>query len=222
MKKINIGIDGPSGVGKSTIAKNIAKELDYIFINTGLMYRAISYFCIENEIDINNEEQVSLNLNQINLLLLPNEEIELNQINITKHLRDDNISISASIIANYKEIRTYCVSKQQKYTTIKGIVMEGRDIGSVVIPDAELKIFLTADLDIRAQRRIAQLEKNNIKYDNESVISNIKKRDDFDKNRTNDPLIKTSNAIEIDTSYITIEEVQDKILEIAKERINNE
>ncbi len=222
MKKINIAIDGPSGVGKSTIAKNIAKELDYLFINTGLMYRAISYFCINNKIDINNEELVVSNLEKINLLLLPNEEIELNQTNITKYLRDENISISASLIAKYKEVRTYCVSKQQKYTLIKGIVMEGRDIGSIVIPNAELKIFLNANLEIRAKRRIAQLEINNIKCDGESVINNIKKRDELDQNRTNDPLIKTPNAIEIDTSYSTIEEVQNKILKLANERINNE
>lgn len=222
MKKINIAIDGPSGVGKSTIAKNIANKIDYLFINTGLMYRAISYFCLENKININNEEEVVHNLNKIDLELQPQEQVILNNNNITSFLRNDNVSIAASIVASYKEVRKFCVLKQQKYTEKKGVVMEGRDIGSVVIPNSELKIFLTARSDIRIKRRIAQLKDNHVKYDEKSVSENLKKRDEFDENRENDPLFKVPDAIEIDTSNISIEEVQNRILKLFEKRINNE
>ncbi|MGL6125141.1 MAG: (d)CMP kinase [Metamycoplasmataceae bacterium] len=222
IRKINIAIDGPSGVGKSTIAKNIASKINYLFINTGLMYRAISYFCIENEIDIEDEDLVVKNLKKINLTLLPKEQVILNNKNITPFLRSDKISISASIVAGYKEVRKFCVLKQQKYVVTKGIVMEGRDIGSVVIPDSELKIFLTATPEVRIKRRIDQLKKSETKYDPESVSKNIKKRDNFDLNRENDPLVKMPDAIEIDTSNISIEEVEDMILKLIKERTSNE
>ncbi len=222
MSKINIAIDGPSGVGKSTIAKNISEKLGYLFINTGLMYRAISYFCIENGINIHDETEVVSNLNAINLMILPQEQIALNGANITKNLREEEISISSSIIANYKAVRKFCVLKQQKYTTNKGVIMEGRDIGSVVIPDAELKIFLNANLSVRSQRRILQLQANNIECDETNVQQNILKRDEFDTNRVNDPLKKMLDSIEIDTSDITIDEVVNQIVKLAMERINNE
>lgn len=222
MKKINIAIDGPSGVGKSTISKKIAMNLNYLFINTGLMYRAIAYFCIQNKIDLNNEKEIVGNLNKIILTMHPLEEISLNQINVTQYLWQDDVSIFASKVASYKKVREFCVKKQQIFALQKGIVMEGRDIGSVVIPDAELKIFLSANLEIRTKRRIIQLEEKKIKYDEESVFENIKKRDELDKNRENDPLIKMSDAIEIDTSNISIDEVISKILLLVNERISNE
>jgi cytidylate kinase len=223
MRKINIAIDGPSGVGKSTIAKMVSEKLDYLFINTGLMYRSISYFCIQNKVDIENEVEVVKHLNEMNLILLPQEQITLNGVNITRHLREDEISISASKIARYKEVRIFCVSKQQKYTTNKGVIMEGRDIGSVVIPDAELKIFLNANLSIRSERRIKQLQQTGeLVFDEATVTENISKRDEFDANRSNDPLKKMPDAIEIDTSYIQITEVVEKIIELAMERIQNE
>jgi len=221
MNKINIAIDGPSGVGKSTIAKNIAKKLNYLFINTGLMYRAIAYFCIENNINVENEKNVIENLNRITLILLLNNEITLNNINITSYLLKDIISILASKIASYKDVRKFCVYQQQKYAINKGVVMEGRDIGSIVIPDAELKIFLFANIEIRAKRRIIQLENNNIKYNKKEVLENIKKRDELDINRENDPLRKMNDAILIDTSKISIKKVQEKILSLYLERMKD-
>lgn len=221
MNKINIAIDGPSGVGKSTIAKNISKRLNYLFVNTGLMYRAIAYFCIQNEINTNDEIEIEKILDTIQLVLLKNDEISLNNINVTKYLLDDIVSITASQIASYKNVRKFCVLKQQSYLANKGVVMEGRDIGSIVIPDAELKIFLSADPEIRANRRVIQLEKNDIKYDKNIVINNIKKRDELDKNRQNDPLVKMKDAIEIDTSHMTINEVEEQIYSLFLERIKN-
>ncbi|MGL5643590.1 MAG: (d)CMP kinase [Metamycoplasmataceae bacterium] len=222
MKKINIAIDGPSGVGKSTIAKRIAEELHYIFINTGLMYRAISYFCLKNNINTKNENDVVNNLININLELLPKEQAILNNKNVTSFLRSDDVSISASLVASYKEVRRFCVLKQQKYTKSKGVVMEGRDIGSVVMPDAELKIFLTASSEVRIKRRIDQLEESNTKYDAESVSKNLKERDETDSTRDIDPLVKMPDAIEIDTSNISIDDVNKIILKLVQERINNE
>ncbi|MGL5617465.1 MAG: (d)CMP kinase [Metamycoplasmataceae bacterium] len=222
MRKINIAIDGPSGVGKSTIAKRIAEELHYLFINTGLMYRTISYFCLKNNIDIKNEKDVVKNLVNINLELLPKEQAILNNENITPFLRSDDVSVSASLVASYKDVRKFCVLKQQKYTLQKGVVMEGRDIGSVVIPDAELKIFLTACPEVRVKRRINQLEENNTKYDALSVSENLQKRDEADATRVIDPLVKMPDAIEIDTSNISIENVNQIILKLVQERTDNE
>ncbi|MGL5732932.1 MAG: (d)CMP kinase [Metamycoplasmataceae bacterium] len=222
MKRINIAIDGPSGVGKSTIAKKIANELHYLFINTGLMYRAISYFCLKNNIDTKNENDVVKNLININLDLLPKEQAILNNENVTPFLRCDDVSVSASLVASYKEVRKFCVLKQQKYTLEKGVVMEGRDIGSVVIPNAELKIFLTACPEVRVKRRINQLEESHAKYDAESVSQNLQKRDEADSTRDIDPLVKMPDAIEIDTSNISIEEVNKIILKLVQERTENE
>ncbi len=222
MRKINIAIDGASGVGKSTIARSIAKKLNYLFINTGLMYRSIAYFCIENKINVADEKAINLVLNKINLELLINDEILLNSVNITGLLLSDEISIFASQIARYKELRKFCVSKQQTYTINKGVVMEGRDIGSVVIPNAELKIFLHANLEKRAKRRIVQLKEKNVQYDEHDVIKNILKRDEIDKNRKNSPLIKTKDAVEINTSNMSIKEVEEKIYCLFLERIKNE
>ncbi|MGL5205054.1 MAG: (d)CMP kinase [Metamycoplasmataceae bacterium] len=222
MRKINIAIDGPSGVGKSTISKILADEIDYLFINTGLMYRTISYFCLKNNIDVKSEINVVKSLPDINLTLLPKEQVLLNNENVTKFLRDDDVSISASLIATYRDVREFCVLKQKKYTQKKGVVMEGRDIGSVVIPDAELKIFLTANSEVRIKRRIEQLKRNKVIYDTDCVSMNLKKRDEADSTRIIDPLIKMPDAIEIDTSNISIKKVNEIILKLVQERIHNE
>lgn len=219
-KKINIAIDGPSGVGKSSIAKYISKELNLVFVNTGLMYRAIGFYCLRNNINLDNEQDVESHLNKIKLNMLPNEQIELNNQNITLNLWEDKISLAASKIAKYSSIRNFCVIQQQKIAIENpGVVMEGRDIASVVLPNAELKVFLTASSEIRAKRRVTQLLEKGEEVSYEKVLENVVERDKQDRERTNAPLIKTKDAIEIDTSNLSLQQVIDKILELAKERM---
>ncbi len=218
MKKINIAIDGPSGVGKSTVAKEIAKKLDLVFINTGLMYRAIGYYCMNNDIDLDDEQKIAKSLKEINLNLLPNEKIELNNIDITSKLWSDQISLVASKVAKLPKVREFCVQKQQLIAKNNpGVVMEGRDIGSVVLKNAELKIFLEANNEIRTKRRVEQLFAKGMNVNEQDVLNNIIERDKRDSERDVTPLIKVPEAIVIDTSYLTLEEVIQKIVELARE-----
>ncbi len=218
MKKINIAIDGPSGVGKSTVAKEIAKKLDLVFINTGLMYRAIGYYCMNNDIDLDDEQKIAKSLKEINLNLLPNEKIELNNIDITSKLWSDQISLVASKVAKLPKVREFCVQKQQLIAKNNpGVVMEGRDIGSVVLKNAELKIFLEANNEIRTKRRVEQLFAKGMNVNEQDVLKNIIERDKRDSERDVTPLIKVPEAIVIDTSYLTLEEVIQKIVELARE-----
>ncbi len=218
MKKINIAIDGPSGVGKSTVAKEIAKKLDLVFINTGLMYRAIGYYCMNNDIDLDDEQKIAKSLKEINLNLLPNEKIELNNIDITSKLWSDQISLVASKVAKLPKVREFCVQKQQLIAKNNpGVVMEGRDIGSVVLKNAELKIFLEANNEIRTKRRVEQLLAKGMNVNEQDVLNNIIERDKRDSERDVTPLIKVPEAIVIDTSYLTLEEVIQKIVELARE-----
>lgn len=220
-KKINIAIDGPSGVGKSTIAKIIAERLNLSFINTGLMYRAIGFYAITNKIDLHNKDDIKNVLSKINIKLLPENNVELNKKNISDCLLNDEISLAASIIAKYEEIRKFCVVLQQEIAKENsGVVMEGRDIGTVVLPDAELKIFLSALPEIRAKRRIEQLKEKAQWIDEKEILKNVIERDKRDTERSVSPLKKAQNSIEIDTSFLTLEQVIDKIIKLAREKMN--
>ena len=220
MKKINIAIDGPSGVGKSSVAKAIAKNLDLVFINTGLMYRAVAFYFIINNLNLNDEKLVNENLSKIKLKILANEQIKLNDENISTKLWTDEISLAASCVAKYLAVRNFCVKIQQKLAQEKpGVVMEGRDIGTVVLPSANLKIFLSADPEIRARRRIKQLEAKGEIVNHQDILKNVINRDETDQTRTIAPLEKAKDAIEIDTSNFSLEEVIQKIVDLAKTKM---
>lgn len=220
-KKINIAIDGPSGVGKSTIAKIISKKLNLVFINTGLMYRSIGYYCLKNNINLEDESSIINAISKIKIELLPNEKIKINDDDITSKLWIDEISIAASKVAKLKMVREFCVVKQQQIAKNKpGVVMEGRDIGSVVLKDAELKIFLTASNEVRVKRRVKQLMEKGENVNEEEILKNIIERDKRDSEREITPLVKVSDAIEIDTSNLTIDEVINQIINLAKEKMN--
>ena len=219
-KKINIAIDGPSGVGKSSVAKAIAKNLDLVFINTGLMYRAVAFYFIINNLNLNDEKLVNENLSKIKLKILANEQIELNDENVSSKLWTDEVSLAASCVAKYLAVRNFCVKIQQKLAQEKpGVVMEGRDIGTVVLPNANLKIFLSADPEIRAQRRIKQLEAKGEIVNHQDILKNVINRDETDQTRTIAPLEKAKDAIEIDTSNFSLEEVIEKIVNLAKTKM---
>ena len=231
MKKIIIAIDGYSSTGKSTIAKRIANILHYIYIDTGAMYRAATLLAlrrgfittINSVIHIQEKALIeALSQSTFNFIYNPAwklSELYLNDENIEKEIRGIQVANFVSEIARIQEVRTYLVALQRKMGIEKGIVMDGRDIGTVVFPHAELKIFMTASEEIRAQRRFLELQAKGESTTYEEVLQNIQKRDYQDSHRSESPLIKAIDAIEIDNSYTTIEEVVTHIVHLAEVRI---
>ncbi len=226
-KKIIIAIDGHSSTGKSTLAKEIAKALNYIYIDTGAMYRAVTYYALQNKLISKNhfdKEQLIRDLDQINISFQYNPElgfaeVYLNGKNIENEIRQMEVSNFVSEIATVPEIREKLVAQQRKIGQQKGIVMDGRDIGSVVFPDAELKIFMTASPEVRAQRRYKELKAKGENVNFDEVLQNVIKRDKIDSTRATSPLIKTNDAIVLDNSNLSREEQFKKVLEWAKEKI---
>jgi len=216
---IKIAIDGPAGAGKSTIAKKLADLLGYIYIDTGSMYRAVTYKVLKENIDINDENEVYSKIVNSNIYFEKNK-IFLDNIDITDEIRKPYINDHVSNISKIKKIREILVKKQQDMAFKNNVVMDGRDIGSVVLPDAQYKFFLTASLSVRAKRRYNELKskKFNVEYD--KVLKEIQERDINDSTRDIAPLIISKDAIVIDTSDLTIDEVINKIYKIIKENEN--
>ena len=219
MEKIIIAIDGFSACGKSTTAKEAAKALGYRYIDTGAMYRAVTYYFLEHHISLTNPKEIAKALEEIKITFQLNaqgvSETFLNGLNVEKKIRKMRISENVSEVSAIKEVRAAMVEQQRKLGKERGIVMDGRDIGTVVFPDAELKIFLTADIMIRAIRRQQELLEKNEMVPLDEIVANLKKRDEIDSTRVESPLIKASGAIEIDTTHVTIEEQVDKLLVLA-------
>ena len=211
-KKIIIAIDGYSSTGKSTLAKHMAKEIGYVYVDTGAMYRAVAYYAMtQGLIDDNHFDKngLILDLNNINLNFefnaeLGYAEIFLNGKNVESFIRSIEVSNMVSKVASISEIREKLVEQQQKMSLNKGIVMDGRDIGTVVFPEAELKLFMTASPDKRAQRRYKEMTDNGVQIQYESVLENVTSRDHLDTTRADSPLVKASDAIEIDNSDMNV------------------
>ncbi|NRR90760.1 (d)CMP kinase [Winogradskyella undariae] len=227
MSKIIIAIDGFSSTGKSTVAKQLAKKLNYIYVDTGAMYRAVAYFALENEYigeGFFKEEALIGSLEQINITFKFNEtlgfaEVYLNGKNIESDIRTLKVSKYVSPVATLSEVRSKLVEQQQIMGKDKGIVMDGRDIGTVVFPEAELKIFMTASAETRATRRYKELLERGHDLSYEDVLENVTTRDHIDSTREDSPLVKAEDAIEIDNSYLTIEEQLASISEMANQLI---
>ena len=217
---INIAIDGPSGAGKSSIAKILAKKLTYTHLDTGSMYRAVAYKAMMNHLDIENEDVIVDMLKDTDIRLTNDGKIYLDDTDVSDMIRTNEISLLASNVSKHAKVRKDLVSRQQKMALNKGVIMDGRDIGTVVLKDAEVKIFLTASTIIRAQRRYLQNQQLNIASDLDQLIKEIEQRDYQDTHRAASPLVKASDAIEIDSSDLTIDEVIDKILEIVNRKVN--
>ncbi len=230
LKKITIAIDGHSSTGKSTLAKQLAKALNYIYIDTGAMYRAVTLFAMQQGFissDFFKIDELVENLNHVFLSFKFNEdlgfaEIYLNDENVDDKIRSIEVSNFVSKIAEVSAIRTKLVQQQKKYGIDKGVVMDGRDIGTVVFPDAELKIFMTASAEIRAQRRFLELQEKSPDISFEEVLKNVVERDNIDSNRKDSPLIVAENAVVIDNSDLTKDQQFNLILNLAKEQITNE
>lgn len=219
-----IAIDGPSGTGKSTTAKILAKDLSFIYIDTGAMYRAVGLYCYRNNIDIDSEEDVVKSLDNIKINIFykdGNQEIELNGEIVSKEIRENHISKCASVVSQYKEVRERLVALQQELAKKNSVIMDGRDIGTVVLPDADLKIYLVASDDVRAERRYKELIEKGQDVDLEKIKEELKERDFRDSNRENSPLKQAEDAILLDNSKMTIEEVVEKVKQLFNEKVGN-
>jgi cytidylate kinase len=229
---MQIAIDGPVSSGKSTISKLVAKKLGLIYIDTGAMYRTVAFHCLREGVDLNNEEAVCQRVkkNRLHFELLPvgdkndgrNCTILLNGEDVSWEIREQDVTLGSSVIGRYGCVREYLVEKQQKIAIGKDVIMEGRDITYRVLPNAEIKIYLTATEMVRALRRQIHLLEHGKNGGLAKIRDEIRARDKQDMNRTLDPLKKIPEAVKIDTSDMTIEEVVEKIVKLAKEKIKNE
>ena len=222
--KITITIDGWSSCGKSTLAKQQAKVLGYVYIDSGAMYRAITLYFLRNHIDWTDEKEVTEALTNISIEFHYNDvsqqsEIYLNGENVEYVIRDLVIAEKVSDVAAIESVRSFAVAQQQKLGMYKGIVMDGRDIGTTVFPDAELKIFMTADTAVRVERRFKELYAKNPNITIEEVKNNLEMRDYIDSNRKISPLRKAEDAIEIDNTNLSMEEQLRKAIDLAEKKL---
>ena len=223
-KKITIAIDGFSSTGKSTLAKELAKHLGYVYVDTGAMYRAVALFAMQKGFirkDFFDKQALINNLLNIKLFFKYNpnlgfSEMYLNDVNVETEIRTIEVSNFVSRVAEISEVRSMLVEQQKQMGKDNGIVMDGRDIGTVVFPDAELKIFMTASSRTRAERRYKELQRNGDKVTFDEVLKNVEERDYIDTHRADSPLVKANDAIEFDNSTISKEEQFHKVLQLIK------
>lgn len=227
MRKIVIAIDGHSSCGKSTTAKLVAKELGYAYIDTGAMYRAVTLYFLENYIDFTNPKKIHQALQDIHVTFERNartqrNEVFLNGLNVEDEIRKMYISDKVSEVSVIPEVRHCMVHQQQKMGKRRGVVMDGRDIGTAVFPDAEVKVFMTADVLTRAKRRQRELLEKGEMVALDEIVENLQKRDLIDSTRKESPLIQAPDAVLLDTSFITIDEQVDFVLSKVAEKFSDE
>lgn len=211
--KINIAIDGPSAAGKSTIANLLAQKLHYAHLDTGAMYRCVAYAAICQNIDLSDEAALAAMLDHLDIHFDAAGEVWMGTENVSQAIRTNEISMAASTVSAHPQVRKRLVAKQQEIARDKGYILDGRDIGTVVLPDAELKIYLIASAEARAKRRCKEYEEKGLKADYETIYRDIEQRDYQDSHRKTSPLKKAADAWEIDTSNMTIDEVITHIME---------
>jgi cytidylate kinase len=226
-KKITIAIDGHSSTGKSTAAKQLASALGYVFVDSGAMYRAVSLFALSENMVNNNildKQQLVESLNKVRIHFKYNPQTDkadvyLNDLNVETQIRTIEVSAVVSLIAEVSEVRAKLVFQQQELGKSKGVVMDGRDIGTVVFPDAELKVFMTAASDVRAQRRYTETMERGDQVSYEDVLQNVMERDRIDSSRADSPLVRAPDALLLDTSSMTREQQFELLKSWAMERI---
>ncbi|GIP32368.1 (d)CMP kinase [Paenibacillus sp. J2TS4] len=221
MDKINVALDGPAGAGKSTVARHVAKALGYIYVDTGSMYRAVTWKALHSGIRPEDTPAVIAAAERMQLELSPAEtgqQVYVDGENVTELIRSQEVNQAVSIIAQIPEIRRLLADKQKKLAASKGVVMDGRDIGSSVLPDAEVKVFLTASPRIRAERRFKELEPCNIDLD--ELEKQICLRDEMDRNRTHSPLVQAEDAVLIDSSDMDLPEVIEAVLKLCRFKVS--
>ncbi len=220
MKKINIAIDGPSAAGKSTISKDIGKKLNYVHLDSGAMYRSAAYKALNENIALTDEIKLVDMLKDTKIELTVDGKVIVDEKDVSGLIRTEEISMAASNISKLKGVREILVDEQREMAASKGFIMDGRDIGTVVLKDAEVKIFLTASVEARAMRRYLQDKEAGFDVSLEALKEEIEKRDYQDTHRENSPLRKADDAIVVDSSNLSIEEVVDVILNIVHEKID--
>lgn len=221
MKKIIIAIDGHSSCGKSTLAKALAKKLAYTYIDTGAMYRAVTLYLLQHDITVDQHETLKAALPKIQIHFDEKNQTILNGEQVASQIREMQVSNYVSEVAAVSEIRRAMVTLQQRMGSSKGIVMDGRDIGTVVFPNAELKVFLTASLETRAQRRFMELQNKGKTVGLEAVKANLQHRDHIDSTRADSPLLQASDAILIDNTKLSRAEQLEMVLQLALKAINS-
>lgn len=222
MKKINIAIDGPSAAGKSSVAERLADSLSYVHLDTGSMYRAIAYYVDYKGFSLNDEEAILALLNETEMTVLNDGTIKVNDLLLKKELYGDKISLMASDVSKLLGVRKAMVALQQKIAANKGYIVDGRDICEVVLPDAEVKIYLTASAEARAMRRYKQNQEKGIESNYEDILKDIEKRDYQDMHRENSPLRQANDATLVDSSNMSLDETVDTILNLVKEKMEND
>ncbi|WP_129688702.1 (d)CMP kinase [Gottfriedia acidiceleris] len=223
-KRISIAIDGPAAAGKSTVAKIVAKKLGYVYIDTGAMYRALTFKAIQNNIDVNNEMDLSNLLSNITIKLIPEEgtqKVFIDNVDVSEPIRTPEVTRNVSFVAKHSLVREKMVDLQRQYAVNGGVVMDGRDIGTHVLVGAEVKIFMIASVDERAQRRHIENVKNGFESDLEQLKIEIATRDRIDSEREVSPLKKADDAISLDTTSKNIDDVVNEILTIVEGKIKN-
>lgn len=228
MKKITIAIDGFSSTGKSTLAKQLAQKLQYVYVDSGAMYRAVALYALQHNLIQDTILDTETLINQLPFIkvtfqyneLLKASEIYLNGVNVNTEIRSMEVSNTVSRVATVPEVRQQLVTLQQHMGAQKGIVMDGRDIGTVVFPDAELKLFMTASADTRAKRRYDELIGSGTDVTFEAVLENITSRDHLDSTREDSPLFKATDAVEIDNSNMSLEQQFEKVLALVKSKLS--
>ena len=221
-KKIAIAIDGPAGAGKSSISKVVANELGYLYIDTGAMYRGVTWAVLDSHVNVNNQKDVESLLPSLDLTLEPTAnacKVFVKGQDVTDLIRQQQINENVSTIASYKGVREYLVERQQAMAAVGGVILDGRDIGSVVLPKAELKIYLTASVDARAKRRWLEVQGTSNEQSLADIKKNVESRDEMDKNRDESPLVCVEDAIVVDSSNMTFDETVEHILHLVQERI---
>ena len=220
--KIAVAVDGPAGAGKSSISKIVAKKLGYLYIDTGAMYRSVTWAVLHNHIDVNNQKAVEALLPELDLTMEASDDsckVFIAGQDVTDYIRTPQVNNAVSIVASYKGVRQYLVERQRLMAEAGGVILDGRDIGSVVLPDAELKIYLTASVEARAMRRYLEVKGTSNEQTLEDIKDSVMQRDDMDKNRKESPLIQVEDAVLVDSSDMTFDETVEHILHLIQERI---
>ncbi|WLR46732.1 (d)CMP kinase [Halobacillus litoralis] len=219
MNTMTIAIDGPAAAGKSTVAKKVAEKLSFIYVDTGAMYRALTWKALKSGVSLEDESGLALLLSQSDLNLIQGDagqRVILDQRDVSEEIRTAEVTNQVSIVAKHKDVREEMVQRQQELVKDKGVVMDGRDIGTHVLPDAEVKIFMIASVEERAERRHKENLEKGFPSDLKQLKEEIRKRDEIDSNREIAPLVKAEDAIEIDTTSMNIDQVVEEILNIVK------
>lgn len=216
---ISVAIDGPAAAGKSTVAKKVAKILGYTYIDTGAMYRAYTWYCLTNGIDCQNEQASVAVVDRVKIQLLPNDIVLCNGIDVTKPIREPFVSANVSYIASYKDIRLALVEQQREMAKSASVIMDGRDIGTYVLPNADVKIFQIASPETRAVRRYEENLQKGIECTLEEIEADVRKRDYIDSHRDFAPLKPAADSVLLDTSFLSVDEVVDAVIDIINRKL---